>query len=846
MVMVERIGTHGKWQIQRIRPTSVVRQYRSRRTDVFAEVDIMKWPSRLVMLALAVGAFDPETVLPADGPKDAILPAQHELLSVSEGVGFNDEPAMAQTQDGGIYVAWNGFRNGADSLQLARFQREGKEFKPLGTWQIVGGKGTYVVDVCAVSAGRSVVVLYAAENDKNWDVFAVSCGPEGPGQPTRVTSDPGVDIKPSAIWHDGTLWIAWESNRNGPRQVFAASVRDGSVSESKLVSESESSSYAPSVAALASGDICVAWHSFHQGNYDVYLRHRAANGSWSAPARLTRAPSVDRHAILVTRDDQLWIIYENAQIGDHDRIGDQFGEYRVTKTNQRRLIVAKVTPQGLMAPKDYRRTSPLYDHCEAPSAAFDDIGRLWVTFAKPQIRGGAGWEVYITCYDGRRWRQAARVSNHKGMDRRPCLAVDGGQAIVAFQVDNIKRVWWRTMQQALAATSNIMLAALEVDSPPPNSDFELEPLVEPEEPFLAGRIRAARGEDSSTPTISCKGQTLKLFYGNLHEHSDISVCQRIHDQSVDESYQNMRDITALDFACVTDHGFNMNPYYWSYTGKLARMNHDPGRFLTFLGEEWTSTFEQYNEKHPYGFYGHRNLVFADPYFPKWFNAQTRQTPAQLWEELRKMNADFVQIPHQLADTGNVPTDWNFTDEKAQPVAEIFQVRGSYEYKGAPREAVRITPKAGYFIHDAWARGIVIGVIASPDHGGGYGKACVFAPELTREAILDAIRARRCYGTTAAKIFLDVRVNGHLMGEKLKEPATGPVEVKIATRCPADIERIEVCRNNQFVYTVSPNGRQADLTYVDMEPPDGRSYYYVRLIQKDGEIAWTSPVWFGAE
>ena len=32
------------------------------------------------------------------------------------------------------------------------------------------------------------------------------------------------------------------------------------------------------------------------------------------------------------------------------------------------------------------------------------------------------------------------------------------------------------------------------------------------------------------------------------------------------------------------------------------------------------------------------------------------------------------------------------------------------------------------------------VIAAPDHGGGYGKACVFAPEPTREAILDAIRA----------------------------------------------------------------------------------------------------------
>ena len=239
------------------------------------------------------------------------------------------------------------------------------------------------------------------------------------------------------------------------------------------------------------------------------------------------------------------------------------------------------------------------------------------------------------------------------------------------------------------------------------------------------------------------------------------------------------------------------------------------------------------------------MIIGDLYFSKWWNARNRQTPAQLWEELRKLNADFVQIPHQLADTGNVPTDWTFADETAQPVAEIFQVRGSYEYKGTPREAARSTPP-GYFIQDAWARGVVIGVIASPDHGGGMGKACVFAPELTREAVLKALRQRHCFGTTAARMFLDVRVNDHLMGEKIASPPDGPVTVTIVARCPGDIDRIEVCRNNKFVYINQPDGREAELKFVDMAPPEGRSYYYVRVIQKDEEIGWTSPVWFGAK
>lgn len=150
------------------------------------------------------------------------------------------------------------------------------------------------------------------------------------------------------------------------------------------------------------------------------------------------------------------------------------------------------------------------------------------------------------------------------------------------------------------------------------------------------------------------------------------------------------------------------------------------------------------------------------------------------------------------------------------------------------------------MQDAWADGIVIGVIAAPDHGGGYGKACVFAPELSREAVLDALRARRAYGTTAAKIFLDVRVNGHLMGEKIAEPTDGKVEVNITARAPVKIRQIEVCRNNKFIYKHEPDAKSAELTYIDTDPPQGPSWYYVRLIQEDGEIAWSSPVWFGAE
>ncbi len=776
-------------------------------------------------------------------------------VSASTAEGFNDEAAMAQADDGSLYVAWNSFRDGADSLQVARYQSSGKELTKIAAWQVLGGPGTYLLGVRAVSAGPQVFVVYAAEIDRNWDIFAVPCGAQGPGQPIRVSRGAEVDIKPSAAWHQGRLWIAWESNSDSWRQICATSVVGDRVQTPTRLTGAGASNYAPAIAATKNGLIAVAWHSFRDNNFDLYWRQCPASGSWQPERRLTRAPTIDRHATLLAQGDDLWLLYENALMGaaEIDQ-GPRTNTYAVGSTRTRRLIVSKVGPHGLLTPKDYRRTAPIFKtKSEAPAAAFDRAGRLWVVYRTPGAISGSGkkakpreWIVSATCFDGEQWSPPMVVSARKGMDRCPGLVLTERQAIVAYQADDTPTRWTDVDQSKTLGRSEVFLASFDLAPPATVTPFALESLAEPEEPFAPGVVRVQRGEDSPTPSITYRGEKLNLYFGDLHDHTDISICNRVGDESVDESYANMRDLVRHDFACVTDHGYNQNPYLWSYTAKLARVNDDPGRFLTFLGEEWTSSIEEYSAEHPYGFYGHRNLIFEDAYFPRWWNAVNRQTPAQVWEELRKMKANFVNIPHQLADTGNVPTDWNYTDETAQPVAEIFQGRGSYEHRGTPREAHSVTPQPGYFLQDAWARGIVIGVIASPDHTGGYGKACVFAPALNRAAILDAIRSRRCYGTTAAKILLDVRVNEHLMGEKITTLPQGPVTVKILARCPADIDRVEVCRNNQFIYTTNPEGPACELTFVDREPLAGRSYYYVRVMQKDGEIAWSSPVWFAPQ
>ena len=129
---------------------------------------------------------------------------------VTEGDGrFSDEPSMVRTSDGSLYVAWNGFRNGDDALMIARYQFANGEFRKLGAWEALGGRGTSILGPKVVAAGSEVFVLYAAERNRAWDIFAMPCGAKGPGRAVAVTNDAAVDIKPDGVWHKGTLWVVW-------------------------------------------------------------------------------------------------------------------------------------------------------------------------------------------------------------------------------------------------------------------------------------------------------------------------------------------------------------------------------------------------------------------------------------------------------------------------------------------------------------------------------------------------------------------------------------------------------------------------------------------------------------
>src|SRR5262249_37873664 len=145
-----------------------------------------------------------------------------------------------------------------------------------------------------------------------------------------------------------------------------------------------------------------------------------------------------------------------------------------------------------------------------------------------------------------------------------------------------------------------------------------------------------------------------------------------------------------------------------------------------------------------------------------------------------------------------------------------------------------------FVWNALAKGYRLGFQASSDHISTHvSYACVLAEDFSRRGILDAFRKRHCYAATD-NIVLDVRLGDHLMGDDFTADRPPPLTIRALGTAP--IHQVDVISNQTYVYTARPNRRQADVRFLDADRTPGLRYYYVRVHQTDGQLAWASPIW----
>jgi len=319
---------------------------------------------------------------------------------------------------------------------------------------------------------------------------------------------------------------------------------------------------------------------------------------------------------------------------------------------------------------------------------------------------------------------------------------------------------------------------------------------------------------------------LNVFFGDIHGHNDLCDGRG----TIDEYYQWARDVRRLDFAALTNHVEGAKRYdvpdFWETVKRKAEEYNHPGRFVTFLAFEWGS-WTLFGDKCVY------YLTDEAPYFPA--NEEETNTPEKLWNHLRRLNLDVITIAHHPKYGGK--TDWSYIDNELQPLVEIYSMWGDSERYGE------------HSVQTALSMGHKLGIIASSDnHIGqpgnpGNGLAAVIARDLTRKSLFYALKKRRCYGTTGSRILLNFEVDGHPMGEEYTaKSGDHPRRIHVKAAGTAPVEELYIIRNNEEIIVYKDLGRTFEVNYKDTEPLKEPAYYYVRLVQEDGEKAWSSPIW----
>ena len=249
---------------------------------------------------------------------------------------------------------------------------------------------------------------------------------------------------------------------------------------------------------------------------------------------------------------------------------------------------------------------------------------------------------------------------------------------------------------------------------------------------------------------------VRRYWGDLHGQSG----ETIGMGSAEAYFRYARDAAFIDMVGHQGNDFQITDAFWKKLNRLTAEFDQPGKFVCLPGYEWSGNT---------GMGGDRNIFYRHEGRP------IRRSSHVLVEGETSTNAIYT-------------ADDLFKALEAEDCRVIAHVGGryadlKYAHDGRVERTVEVHSSWGTFewlLHDAFERGFRVGIVChSDDHKGRPGATrpgastfgavggltCYFMPELTRDALFEALRTRRHYGTTGPRIFLDLHAT-------FERPVTG--------------------------------------------------------------------------
>jgi hypothetical protein len=374
-----------------------------------------------------------------------------------------------------------------------------------------------------------------------------------------------------------------------------------------------------------------------------------------------------------------------------------------------------------------------------------------------------------------------------------------------------------------------------------------------------------------SPPIKCLQETpISLFWGQLHGESE----RYDSTENIESCERHFRDERALNFYGVSP--FESQEETPNEIWKLISQNvtdfNEEDRFVTFLGFQWEG--EPTKE-------GARLFVWAKDQRSIIRKKENRASLDKLYKSFSPK--ELIAVPIFTMAKGHSYNFDNFNSE-FERVVEIYNSWGSSECLEKEGNPLPIANESKKGISEAKEGSIIaalnkgcrFGFIAGGLDDRGFfeplyesgqvqyppGLTAVLAEHYTRASFFEALYNRSCYATTGERIILGFSIAGSGMGKELStQEKHGLIYNRHIAGYAAGnspLLSIEIIRNGEVIETLEPKGTHIDFTFDDMAPLKevclpGRSlggknkappfvFYYIRVIQEDGHMAWSSPIW----
>lgn len=363
---------------------------------------------------------------------------------------------------------------------------------------------------------------------------------------------------------------------------------------------------------------------------------------------------------------------------------------------------------------------------------------------------------------------------------------------------------------------------------------------------------------TSAPVKCFQENDRNLFWGLLHGESD-----RVDStESIESCLRHFRDEKAFNFYATSY--FDSTEETPNDVWKLASQNiadfNEEDRFITLLG------FQYQGEP---GKEGIRQIVYTKDNKPLQRQKETKSSSlSKIYKSFSPK--EMISIPTFTMGKGH-HFDFNEFNPDFERVVEIYNAWGSSEQLQGPRpisggvaqtqegsivEALKKNCRFGFVAGGLDDRGIYNGFFESEQVQYSPGFTGIICEKYTRESMLEGLFRRSCYATTGPRIIVGFYIAGQRMGSELSTSTKPGLNVNrhISGYVAGTdkLKQVELIRNGTVIHTFHPQNYFFEYYYDDQESIEKVSlnggdkdpfvFYYLRITQEDGHLAWSSPIW----